>query len=289
MKNYIKLSFFAFLLAGFAACEPDQGDEGYMSDRTPSAFFTGTSGILFIEDGMENVYDVSFGLSTPQNEALTYQIEVDPSSSAVEGVDFTTDLGSGVIPAGMLITSFKVTGNFDTALSAPDAKVAVFNLVAVENAEVKYRTKFALTLSKSCPLAAPFTGMYTITQSTPGYPVAGGAPLFANNLLVEVTAVTGEPFTRKFSAKFYPGLGFANPVVPIHFELVCGMVNMIGNKASSGIGCGGSIEIGPTTDAPSSYDPADDSVIEITLHENSNGQCGDPGQQTTIVLTKQGA
>ena len=279
-KIYLFLS-----LAIIAACNVDQGDEDFMNGRTPYAFFTNTSGTLFVEENVQSNFTVNLGLSDPQNRDLQYTIEVDPTSEAIEGVDFEIVTSNFSIQGGNLIAGFIVQGDFDTATI--EGKVAKFNLVAVEDAVVSWKTQFNLTIVKFCPLEADFLGAYTLTQLTAGPAFAGGAPIFGNNITVTLTP-GANPLQRIFSAKFYPAFGFANPSVPVVFELSCGNVNMIGNSQNSGIGCGGNnIEIGPSEDAPSTFNPADDNQFDITFTENTTLSCGDGTYQTVVRLVKQ--
>lgn len=174
MKKIIYLSALFFAFATQIACSPDQGDEDYLSNRTPSAYFNASSGILYVEEGVESSFDVKIALTAPQSSDLTYTVEVDPSSTAVDGLDYTIASSSNVIPKGNVLSSIKVVGNFEQATL--EGKQVVFNLVAVEGAEVKWRTKFTLTIFKLCPFESLSTLSYSAQvfafgDEAPGYTV----------------------------------------------------------------------------------------------------------------------
>jgi hypothetical protein len=177
MKKILYFSSIFLFLATFFSCSPDKGDESYLSNRTPFAYFNASSGSLFVEDAVESSFDVKIALSAPQSSDLTYTVEVDPSSVAVEGVDFTIVPSSNVIPNGNIVTTFKVVGIFDQAII--EGKDAIFNLVAVEGAEVKWRTKFTLSLLKLCP----YNGLNTLTYRGAPRAFDEDAPNFNANLL----------------------------------------------------------------------------------------------------------
>lgn len=285
MKNILK-SFGIILALVVVACSTKEDDSVYLNDRTSVAYFVpGSAGTLFVREDSPSVYEVKVGVSEAKSFARNFEIEILPTSTANPD-SYTIQSGVLTIPANSVVGSFTVTGNFDTA--SLTGEILRIKLLGVDDSVLGARDVFNLTIIRLCPLNASFTGAYTLTQVTPGYAPAAGAPVFGNNVTVNVTMGSTE-LERQFQVKFYPSLGLGNPSnVPIVFELSCGNVNMIGNSAASGIGCGGSINVGPTTGAPSNFDADDDSVIEITFHEDSGGpgSCS-PGQQTTIRLEKQ--
>ncbi len=285
MKNILK-SFGIILALVVVACSTKEDDSVYLNDRTSVAYFVpGSAGTLFVREDSPSVYEVKVGVSEAKSFARNFEIEILPTSTA-NPESYTIQSGVLSVPANSVVGSFTVTGNFDTA--SLTGEILRIKLLGVDDSVLGARDVFNLTIIRLCPLNASFTGAYTLTQVTPGYAPAAGAPVFGNNVTVNVTMGSTE-LERQFQVKFYPSLGLGNPsTVPIVFELSCGNVNMIGNSAASGIGCGGSINVGPTTGAPSNFDANDDSVIEITFHEDSGGpgSCS-PGQQTTIRLEKQ--
>lgn len=177
MKKIIYLASIFFAFGSLISCSPDQGDEDYLSNRTPSAYFYSSSGTLYVEEGVESSFDVKIALTAPQSSDLTYTIEVDPTSTAVEGVDYTIASTSNVIARGNIVTNMKVVGNFDQATL--EGKKAVFNLVAVEGAEVKWRTKFTLDIFKLCP----FESLNTLSYTAEVFAFGEEAPSYQVNLV----------------------------------------------------------------------------------------------------------
>jgi hypothetical protein len=286
MKNILK-SFGIILALVVVACSTKEDDTVYLNNRTSVAYFVpGSAGTLFVREDSPSVFEVKVGVSEAKSVDRNFEIEILPTSTANPD-SYTLQSGVLSIPANSVVGSFTVTGNFSS--TSLTGEILRIRLLGVEDTMLGARDVFNLTIIRLCPLNASFTGAYTLTQTTPGYAPAAGAPVFGNNITVNVTQGSTE-LERQFQVKFYPSLGLGNPsTVPIVFELSCGSVNMIGNTAASGIGCGGSIAVGPTTGTPSTFNASDDSVIEITFHEDSSGGPGScsAGQQTTIRLEKQ--
>lgn len=170
MKKYIKLaSVFALML--FVSCNVDQGEDGFQNDSDRYAHFFKSSGTLFVEEGADNEFPVTVVLSKSFSMDKQYVIEIDEDASdAVEGEDFTIITNGYTFQEGNLVTDFTVVGDFDYA--ELDGKQVVFNLVSVEDADVVYRTSFALTLVKSCP----FTGLNTTSYNADVFAFGAQAP-----------------------------------------------------------------------------------------------------------------
>jgi hypothetical protein len=131
----------------------------------------------------------------------------------------------------------------------------------------------------SCPLSADFTGEYKIVDIT-GSSAGGGATLFGEGP-IELEEVS--TFVRSFEATYLPSFGIGNQAQTFQFRLECQRVLFADNQ-NSGLQCVSGISFG-SANVPSSFDPADDSVLEITLTEDVTGDCGPPAQ-TTIRLEK---
>lgn len=131
----------------------------------------------------------------------------------------------------------------------------------------------------SCPLDADFTGEYKIVDVT-GSSAGGGATLFGAG---PITLKEVSTFVRSFEAVYLPSFGIGNQAQTFQFRLECQRVLFADNQ-NSGLQCVSGISFG-SADVPSSFDPADDSVLEITLTEDVTGDCGPPAQ-TTIRLIK---
>lgn len=281
-KNILNIFYAALSVILLYGCDPDTVDDGFFADVPFYGQFLTPSGTLFTEENADNIFTSKVTLTAPLDQSVTFGIEVADDSDAVEGVDFDLLTTEVTIPSGNIENTFQIQSFFETA--SFDGKIAKLNIVDLnpnDNILIQGNSSIEINIIKSCPLEAEFLGDYTVSQVTAPY-AAAGVPIFEGT----VTLTEGSnQFQRIFEAKFYAALGFANPPVPVAFELVCGNVNMIGETEPSGLGCGGSISVGPTTDTPSTFDEADDSQIEITFFEDDTNNC-DVGQQTTIVLTK---
>lgn len=282
MKNIYKL-IGLFLVVFAASCDQDTGDTDFLNNRTPYLYFGEPAGTLFAEEDQANIYQVQVSVSEPKSQAITYTVAVDPDSEAVEGVDFTLPSTTFTVEPGQIYGYIPVTANFDVASTA--GKIATFEISSTADVEIpEEKTSFNLNIVKLCPIEAPFTGTYVITQVSGGIEAAGYAPVFGD--AVTVTLTTGANVTeRLFDVKFYPDFGFTNPPAEVSFSLVCDEVIVNGNNDASGVGCGGSIAIG-AAETPSTYDTADDTSFYLTLTEDVDENCGPPAQ-TVVLFTKQ--
>lgn len=282
MKNIYKLLSLVFVLTVLVSCNRDKIDTN-LNNIDNLVYFQTASGALAVENGGENIYNVIISTSALTKASASYSISVDPSSTAEEGVDFDILTQSYSIENGTIVSNLEIQGYFDPATI--EGKQVTFNLDISQDGFllVEDRSSFTLEITKLCPLNAPFTGMYTISHVSGGVAAAGFAPVFGDGVLVEV--VEGSDITeRLFSVKFYPSFGFANAPVDVSFNLTCNQVIVNGNLAPSGVGCGGSIAIGPS-DNPSMYDENDDTVISLTFIEDIDNNCGDSAE-TVVTLTK---
>lgn len=283
MKNIFKL-FFLFTVALFVSCTGSDDDTSFLNGRASVAYFVpGVSGTLFVREDSPSVFNVAVGVSEAKNYDRTFTVAVDENlSTAVEGGDYEALATSFVVPAGSIVGYVPVTGIFDGATLTGSA--LRLNLVEVQDSSLGARTTFTLTIVRLCPLEAAFTGNYVMSQLTPGLPAAGGAPAFAAGGTFALSVGSNE-LERKFTAKAYPAAGLANPATVFTFSLACGQSTAVGTYAT-GIGCtAGNPIVFTAGNSPASFDAADDSVIDVTFTEDTNGSCGVP-QQTTIRLTK---
>ncbi|MEZ4803673.1 MAG: hypothetical protein R2797_12950 [Gelidibacter sp.] len=152
-----------------------------MNDRDSVSYFVpNASASLFVEEGQNAVYDVKIGISEPKPYDRSFTYSIDPSSTAVEGVDYTIS-SSLTIPANSIVGQISITGNFENAVL--EGKKVKLILDSVEGSVLGSRTAFTLTLVKSCP----FSGLESLNyvaevtafdETAPAYeielvPVAG--------------------------------------------------------------------------------------------------------------------
>jgi hypothetical protein len=128
-----------------------------------------------------------------------------------------------------------------------------------------------------CPIAeGAFTGTYALTQSNDG--PLGTTFEDAN---VEITATGGT--SRSIAVNAYPQFGgFARNFL---FDLICDEIKV--QDVDTGLACvaGGDSVQYTAAATTTSYDPADDSVINITFTE-IGGSCG-ADVEVSFTLTKQ--
>lgn len=140
-----------------------------------------------------------------------------------------------------------------------------------------FSSPFAYNPTVICPIAeGAFTGTYLLTQNNDG-------PLGTTfeDALVEITATGGT--SRSIAVNAYPQFGgFARNFL---FDLICD--NIAVQDVDTGLACvGGGAPVEYTAAATTTtYDQADDSVIEIIFTE-IGGSCG-ADVEVSFTLTKQ--
>lgn len=186
MKHIYKI--FALLVVSlvFISCDRDKGDADYLNNRTNTMFFSDDEGTLFIEEGANNIYNITVGASAVVSSDAQYTITLDPSSTAVEGTDFTILSTSTSFYNGNIVSTFSVQGDFDAA--SLDGKTAVFNLgSSTPDFEVSSSNQFTLKLIKSCP----YEGLDTLDYSAAVTAFDDSAPGY-NVTLVPVSGATNQ-------------------------------------------------------------------------------------------------
>jgi len=160
MKTIYRITTLIIILTLSVSCERDKGDTPYLENRESTIFYNSTKGTLFVEDGAPNTFNITVGSTSLPKSNIPYTISVDPSSTAVEGVDFDI-ITSTEISAGNIVSSFTIEAYFDAAIT--DGKTAILNLTAEEGTNVGVVNKFTLELFKLCPFEALNTTSYVAT------------------------------------------------------------------------------------------------------------------------------
>lgn len=276
MKTINKILALVLLLTITVSCNRDQGDTDYLDNRDRLVTFSaGTSGILLVEEDAANTYDIVVGASDI-GEAISYTIEIDPSSTAVEGVDFDI-VSSTEILNQYIVGPFTIQANFENA--AIEGKTVVFNLTDVSNGVIGTQNQFTLTLIKLCPIEAEFTGTYSL--STTGLGIFD-TPTFTDGL---VTLEIGDTDTeRVFSVAPYPAFGVFAPI-DFRFSLICNNV-VVPSGQVTGVGCGGATTYLGPVDTVGTYDPSDDSVFNIIFADDEDGLSCGVEVVAEVLLTK---
>lgn len=273
-KLYISLLTLFILFS----CEVDKGpDPDYVTERNEIVSFDESNSSLFVQEGKDNEYEVVVGLTVPSKKDVNFAVLSTDKSNAVEGVDYDIE-GSFLIPAGDLVASFTIKADFENA--SLDGKLIQLEIKSDEADVLPNKSTFDLTLLKSCPIEADFTGTYTLSIVQTGI---YDTPTFTPGT-VELVANGATEFDRSFSAKPYPSFGDFDATT-FSFSIVCGRV-LVPAGQFTGVGCGSSTELGPSENF-SSFDASDDSSIEITFADDLGGASCGVEVEAIILLTKQ--
>ena len=166
MKNKYLIMIFFGILAFITSCNEE--DTSYMDNRKAVTYFTTTSSELTIGAEGESSVVILVGSSDVSNSDRTFTVEIDPSSTAVEDVQFTADFDNLVIPAGQNFGEIKITGIFEN--STPTGHELVLNLVSVEDSEVKYDLQHTLKMYQFCDFDISLFVGNGVGDDSYGYP-----------------------------------------------------------------------------------------------------------------------
>jgi hypothetical protein len=157
MKKFKYL--FAFLAIGLASCETDTGDESFMDNRDTIVSLTSGSATIFTTAEGENTFTLSVAVSQRSTSPMEIALEVDSTSDAVLGTDFTMSANSITIPAGAFSGSIDIVTDFDAA--SFDGKTLIVKMMSVDGAVLGQTTKCTIDIVKSCPLPEALNASYT--------------------------------------------------------------------------------------------------------------------------------
>lgn len=144
---------------------------------------------------------------------------------------------------------------------------------------------FSARYTLTCPVPNDrFVGDYQMSYVEP--PAGAYGPAFGENPPeVTLSLVEGSSTKRQFEALYLPDLDLGQPASELEFDLVCDET-IFSSGQSGGVGCGGTITLGPGEEN-ASFDFNDDSEIIINISEFENdGGCGVPATPLVIKLTK---
>lgn len=187
MKHLYRIIAIIFVFGSVLSCDPDKGnDTDYLNDREISIFFNDDSATLFVEDGAPNTYTITVASTALAESSFDYTISVDPSSTAVEGVDFQITSSTLSFEKDKIVSSFTILADFDN--SSTDGKTAIFNLGSnSDGIKVAGANQFALDLFKLCP----FDGLDNLNYMANVYAFDEEAPSH-NVTLVPVPGTTNQ-------------------------------------------------------------------------------------------------
>ncbi len=147
----------------FTSCEEDDvnvyngPDVAYFIDATSSTFFVTAA---------ETPTEIRIGATATSASDKTYTIQVDPSSTATAGVEYTLPSTTVTIPAGEYFGSFMVNGIFDGATEAGTKLVLKLVDGSGNVMQNEGSTTYELDIFKLCE--SDLAGMYSMT-TTYGY------------------------------------------------------------------------------------------------------------------------
>lgn len=150
MKIINKVLFVLVLLVYFTSCKEEPNILEFKEGAI--VHFTTSSGMLSAENN-EDVYEIEIG-TTSANSA-TVNLEIDPSSTAVEGVDFSISSKSITIESGKFLGNTTITPMVDNL----EIGVPVTVVVNIMSETEGFSQTFTLTILRIC---IPAPGDYTI-------------------------------------------------------------------------------------------------------------------------------
>ena len=279
-----KIFFFLLgLVFVMSSCERTEGPIYDINDGVAIAAFNRAVQTFPVDDSGDSFTEVIVGVPTVSDVDRAITISIDPASTA-DPSEYTIDPASLVIPAGEFVGRIRVTGNFNNIPETGQTN-AIINLESVEGSVLDPGT--AATLShrvnffRFCPFGDgnDFLGDYVLSTVTTG--IFGVETFIAGNVTITPGATVAD---RQFAAGLYSAFGGFGPYV-WNFSLICDEV-VVPGSVDTGVGCGGSIVIGPG-ETNATYDPNDDSelLINFTDDVGGGGGCGGP-VQVQILLTK---
>ncbi len=170
------------------------------------------TGVRASED-QTDIYDLGLNrVSTSATEAITVTVEVDPSSTAVEGVHYSLAGNTGTIAAGEWIGSFPVTvltGNIDPS-ETPDL---VLNITSATGASVSANYgSVTLRIRVVCPS--------DISMETDTWTATGNTRFGTDVATVSVTPLetAGQYVISDVSAGLYARFGFSTTQEAIYAD-----------------------------------------------------------------------
>lgn len=267
----IYLSFFlAFLGLSLSLVSCDAYDDDNQKAAGSEAFlFLKTSSNLAASNSEVSYVDVEVGVTTSSSSDRTYNISIDPSSTA-DISEYTIDQSTLVIPAGSYTGTFRISANYNN-IPASGSTTLVINLD--EDNVVVSKEVHTVTLFRYC--ATDLAGNYSVT-TTYGY--HDFLPAYSTNTMSAAVTQVGDNTYKvlDFSGGLYStgpyasnyGTGSAGQAAnrDLTFSVNCGAITWSGETDPWGT-------MVPTSGAVNSYDP-NTGVITISWTCNGYGEYG---------------
>jgi hypothetical protein len=274
-KTIFKYLFVAALTSVFISCSED--DVNTFNGPTTN-YFAATSYSINATDDSNTGVEVEIVSTDISTAARSYNVEVDPSSTAVLGTDFTLANNSITIPAGeysgkLLVTSI-LTPNTSAGASV------VLNLVGSTDISI-YNSSATISISHAkCGLTDDagtelYVGDYTVEQ------IAGDNTFGEAIVETTVTLASDGMMGRSFESLYLRDFGQAP--MTFTFDLNCGNA-LPGAEMETNLNCS---ELILLTGIVTSYNTFDDEVLDLTFSEVISADCGAAQSTTTTIrLTK---
>lgn len=265
---YLILPLFAFV---FFSCDEKEAD---IYSGESISYFTESTATYPVEAG--SAFAVGIVVSDASTSPRGFVVEVDQDLTTALPNSYSMDMNPS-IDADSFAGSFNVYGEVSNVVAG---QVLVLNLVSVEGSNVAgFDTTISITMNPSCPIEADFTGDYLIEEITPFV----DGPTLNDGSIVTVSTVTGNATQRTFDTANY--ITYCSTPNAFTFELNCGLILMAGEGTQCNCSCNGNLWF-TNAAAPTSYDPADDSMFEVSFTNDAYSDCGAPAI-TTYKFTKQ--
>lgn len=225
MKKIVLIPALAFLtMFAFISCDESDDTQIYSGDEI--AYFDLTTSTLLVTADNPSM-DIEIVSTVATAAARTFNVSVDPSSTAMDGVDYTLSSSSITIPANEYIGVLTVNGIFDGALET--GSKLILNLSGDNIAG--FDTKFTLDIFKLCE--SDLAGMYEVT-TTYGY--HDFLPNYnPSTIMMEVVAVDETTYSvYDFSGGLYTEGPYASAYGtgccdwPLVFSDICGNISWTG-------------------------------------------------------------
>lgn len=146
MKKILSLSLIAIVL--LLSCEAKDSEVNLYSAGQDLTYFTDVNieNTVVLTESSDPQFNIQVGSTVKTNANRSYSVSVDPESTAVEGVHFTFNSSSVVIPAGEYVTDLVL--NLDYLNVPNEGAVLILNLSG-ENVH-EPRSTYTLNISKLC-------------------------------------------------------------------------------------------------------------------------------------------
>jgi len=215
----LSIAFVAF------SCETEDPQEPDNYSGPDVAYFTSGVASSYFVTQAEEPTTIQVGATSVSSSDRTYGIEVDPESTAVQGVDFMLPSNSVTIPAGSYFGELNVQGIF--AGTTADGSELILKLTGNGTPNAEYR----LGIFQRC--ISDLAGMYSMTTT---YGFHDFLPNFSTNT-IDVEIVEVEPglyFVSDFSGGLYSdgpyttAYGTDDTSIDVEFSENCGLISWEG-------------------------------------------------------------